>query len=380
MKFLFRSTVIFLLSLLIFSCTSVDSGKKFKEPELSLIFAGDIMAHTPNFSMKDFSIIWDDIREEVSDCDIAFANIEAPVDDSIPFESYPTFNMNSSYPIEAIKAGFNLFSLANNHTNDKGSSGIQATAKWAARIENETRHGVRPVYFSGLQEKNDFSYRTFYFGQWKILFIAATELLNTWANYSEINYYAPNQKGRTGFLNRVKTLKEKENCDLFIVSIHTSESEYVLTVEPKVNQFYHDLLENGADIVVSNHPHVIRPVEFIGSNSDNKIRKVIMYANGNTISSQRRKLDFENPAEIWQYTGDGELVKLILKFDENGFYLSEKNIQYITTYSNGNDLVIRKLNETFFNELDSDGKSKLSKYFRERKKLLENIKGIYTWQ
>ena len=105
-----------------------------------------------------------------------------------------------------------------------------------------------------------------------------------------------------------------------------------------------------------------------------------MYANGNTISSQRRKLDFENPAEIWQYTGDGELVKLILKFDENGFYLSEKNIQYITTYSNGNDLVIRKLNETFFNELDSDGKSKLSKYFRERKKLLENIKGIYTWQ
>ena len=241
---------------------SCQSAKRSRSKNLRLLFAGDIMAHTQNFAMKDYSLIWDDVRDMVQDADYSFANLEAPVDKSKPFESYPTFNMQPSYPAAALDAGFNLISLANNHSNDQGSQGIKATALWAAQIENggktattatktdsktvtraQTENGsktvtrARPVHFSGMTENNDYSVRQFYWKESKIVFIAVTELLNTWANYTEINYVPPTKKGRAAFVKKIAALKEELQPDLFIVSVHTSEEEYVLTVLPECRTF-----------------------------------------------------------------------------------------------------------------------------------------------
>ena len=49
---------------------------------LTLLFAGDIMAHKNNYAYPAFSRIWDDIAPVVQGADLAFANIEAPVSDS----------------------------------------------------------------------------------------------------------------------------------------------------------------------------------------------------------------------------------------------------------------------------------------------------------
>ena len=291
-----------LFSLALFSC---QSAKRPRSKKLRLLFAGDIMAHTQNFSMADYSLIWDDIREQVQAADFSFANLESPVMEERPFESYPTFNMQPSYPAAALDAGFNLISLANNHSNDQGSQGIKATALWAAQIEEAchsrahtdchsrapTRESfdkqiagsspamtasqapkkapqtggkpqtrARPVFFSGLTENGKMSFREFFWHEYKIAFVAVTELLNTWKNYEEINYVPPTKKGRAAFVQKIAGIKEEHEPDLFIVSVHTSEEEYVLTVLPEVQAFYRALLDAGADIVVSNHPHVVRPV------------------------------------------------------------------------------------------------------------------------
>ena len=76
---------------------------------LTLLFGGDIMAHEENFSMKDFSLIWADVKPLVSGADLSFANIESPVMDSKKWEGYPRFNMHSDYVRKAIEAGFNVF-------------------------------------------------------------------------------------------------------------------------------------------------------------------------------------------------------------------------------------------------------------------------------
>ncbi|MBR3543085.1 MAG: CapA family protein [Treponema sp.] len=73
-----------LFSLAFFSC---QRAKRPRSKNLRLLFAGDIMAHTQNFAMKDYSLIWDDVRDMVQDADYSFANLEAPVDKSKPFES-----------------------------------------------------------------------------------------------------------------------------------------------------------------------------------------------------------------------------------------------------------------------------------------------------
>ncbi len=393
-----------LLSLALFSC---QSAKRPRSKNLRLLFAGDIMAHTQNFSMADYSLIWDDIREQVSAADFSFANLESPVMEERPFESYPTFNMQPSYPAAALDAGFNLISLANNHSNDQGSQGIKATALWAAQIEKASqaqkaapqtdskaktraqtksegkpKTRARPVFFSGLTEDGQMSFREFFWHEYKIAFVAVTELLNTWKNYEEINYIPPTKKGRAAFVQKIAGIKEEHEPDLFIVSVHTSEEEYVLTVLPEVQAFYRALLDAGADIVVSNHPHVVRPVELVAEKDTKKIRKVIIYANGNTISGQRRALNYDDPNEIWNYTGDGQIVELEMALDEKGFFALNYKKSFISAYTPQGERspVIKRLDENFIHSLRENGEKKNSRYYEARLEALKKIKEIWTWR
>lgn len=384
----------FFSALLFFSCqttkqedASAPTAAKAPAPTkanktLKLVFAGDIMAHTQNFQMDDFSLIWDGIREKVGASDFAFANLEAPVVQSLPFESYPTFNMRHSYPQAAFDAGFNLISLANNHTDDKNTQGIRATQVWAEEVEARTKGTSREIYFSGLTEGGEFSFAQFYWNKKKILFIAATEILNTWKNYDKVNFITPNAQGRAAFVERVRRMREEFAPDIFVVSVHTGEEEYVMTVLESVKKFYRSLLDAGADIVVSNHPHVIRPVEFFGEQDSGKIRKVVMYANGNTISGQRRALNYANPLDTWEYTGDGQLVELELASDESGFFVQSHKINFLTTFTPAGTKspVIKILDEDFISELEAAGDAKNARYYRARLDALNKVKEIHTWQ
>ena len=381
-----------LFSLALFSC---QSAKRPRSKNLRLLFAGDIMAHTQNFSMADYSLIWDDIREQVSAADFSFANLESPVMEERPFESYPTFNMQPSYPAAALDAGFNLISLANNHSNDQEPSGIKATSEWSKEVEMKSQNRVqtqsaksvpqtraRPVFFSGLTEDGKMSFREFFWHEYKIAFVAVTELLNTWKNYEEINYVPPTKKGRAAFVQKIAGIKEEHEPDLFIVSVHTSEEEYVLTVLPEVQAFYRALLDAGADIVVSNHPHVVRPVELVAEKDTKKIRKVIIYANGNTISGQRRALNYDDPNEIWNYTGDGQIVELEMALDEKGFFALNYKKSFISAYTPQGERspVIKRLDENFIHSLRENGEKKNSRYYEARLEALKKIKEIWTWR
>ena len=105
-KCLFKS--IFLISLFfLFSCgttgnlvsdtaeeTSGESSEENENPSISLVFAGDIMAHETNYKSGNFNLIWQDIKPLVSSGDLSFANIEAPVNDDMEWSAYPQFNMH----------------------------------------------------------------------------------------------------------------------------------------------------------------------------------------------------------------------------------------------------------------------------------------------
>ena len=149
-----------------------------------------------------------------------------------------------------------------------------------------------------------------------------------------------------------------------------------------VKNFYNQLLDAGADILVSNHPHVIRPVEYIGHKEDKKIRKVIMYANGNTISGQRRALNYEDPQEIWNWTGDGQIVELELALDEEGFFALNCSTTFITAYTPQGERspVIKRLDENFIHSLKESGERKNAKYYEARLNALKKIKEIWTWR
>ena len=386
MKFWHSLFLICILALL--SCKTVPNSKsqnntqnqqienQSQQKKLTLLFAGDIMAHRPNYSMQDYSSIWEDIKPLVSSCDFSFANIESPVDDTLPFSPYPHFNMKSTYPEAAIDAGFNVFSLVNNHSNDQGLSGIKNTLKWADAVEEKTKDKERQVFFAGLKKSSDeeIGYKIINKNGWTIIFCAITEILNERTYVDYMNYVRPTDNERNLFKERIKKIKKENACDLFILSVHCSMPEYVRNVPESFRKYYYELLDCGVDIVWANHPHVVLEREFVGKKTDAYFSKLILYANGNTISAQRHEPQFLSPETERDFTGDGLLYKLTLsKKNENSTpKIVQSEAHYITTYiTTAWTFIVKFLDDNFIRYLKKHGRNDWASYIKMRKKFME---------
>ena len=367
MKFIKLS---FILIFLIINIFCIFSEENYKENYIDITFAGDIMAHNVNFNMKDYNKIYADILNITQNDDLTFCNLETPVDGTIPYETYPTFNVQPPYLDAAVNAGFEVFTLANNHTNDQNESGIKQTYKNFSILKDNPE---KTVYFSGIKEDKTvkFTYELIEIKGWKILYCGMTEFLNAYHDISLIDYVPATTKRRNEYLSFLKELRKENPCDVFIVAIHTSDPEYVRTVSTERKKFFRQVLDAGVDIVWGNHPHVTQEWEVFTDDSG-KARKMIMYSTGNTISGQRGRPDYANPEGKYEYTGDSILMEVSLVKEKNGFYMDYIEPTYITTHveSNG-EYVIKKLTDGFINRQSEKDK----KYYTTRLELMKKITG-----
>ena len=361
--------------------------KNHDKDTIDLLFAGDIMAHSVNYYITSYSKIWRDVKYMIEEPDLAFANIEAPIDTSREASSYPNFNMTQKYVQAAVDAGFDVFSLCNNHSNDQYKNGILETIKTTQAITQETLDQTgHQIYFSGLKNSPDspLTYNYFEVNSWKILFLPITELLNRPDASAYVNFIKPDEESRKAFQKYVKELREANPCDLFIISIHTSEPEYTRVITDRQNEFYMNLLESGADVVWANHAHIIKDRKIV-VNTNTGRDKLIMYANGNTISGQRTKpeLASKNPNGERDNTGDGLFYKVTFHKEKDGSMKIKKcEPQFITTYINtASEYVIKPLNQDFVDYLYDVPRTNWAKYIERRIKInKEATKDLIEWQ
>lgn len=366
------------ISLSLFSCKTTSGIQISQEPnsnrQIELVFAGDIMAHT-EITRKNMDSTFEDIKEILKTADFSFANFESPIDDKLPVSSYPTFNCHKDYAIKAMEAGFNVFSLANNHSNDFFKEGIDSTKKIFDEKKSEG------IYSTGLKDNADeeIEFIVLEKNGWKILFAAVTEVLNFKKDIEFFNYVKPEKNERENFLRLLKVKKEKSGCDLLIVSFHTQEEEYVTSIAEKSKKFYYSIIDSGADILWVNHPHVAKSWETINT-AENK-QKIIFYSVGNTISAQRRTPGFDNPNGKRDFTGDSFLFRVVMKKENEHVMLEQIEPVLITTFINKkNEFVIKQLNDEFIKQLREEGNIKWADYLLERKKIMNTIEGIISWQ
>lgn len=357
------------------------------ESTLTILFTGDLMAHNVNYNMSDYSIIWDGVRDEISSCDLVLANIEAPIDTTKEPSSYPAFNMPKKYVQEAINAGFNVFSLCNNHTNDQGRSGILHTIDTTEQLTLSEAEKNNIIYFSGTKRtiEEPFTYNLVEKNDWKILFLPITEILNTPQANQYINYLPSTKAKRDHFIEFVKQLREENPCDLFVLSVHANETEYIRTVTQSQEKFYQDLLEAGVDVVWANHAHIIKDRKVM-INSETNQAKIIMYANGNVVSGQRTSpnLKLENPITERDNTGDGIFYKVTFKKtskNQTPVFVKSDNL-FTTVYKTPtNRYVVEFLNDDFFNKLREENRNDWANYAEKRLNIdKEYTKEIIEWQ
>ena len=102
---------------------------------LRLIFAGDLMGHTPVHEAAlqedgsyDYTACFKYVKDYVQSADLAIANLEVTLAGP-PYTGYPQFSAPISFATAAWEAGFDILTTANNHCMDRGKYGLEATLR-----------------------------------------------------------------------------------------------------------------------------------------------------------------------------------------------------------------------------------------------------------
>ena len=347
--------------------------------EITLTFTGDLMAHTNVTRMKDFSIIYEDILHIMKNDDLTFTNLETPVVNNLDYENFPNFNVKNPFPLAAINAGIEVFSLTNNHTNDQGLEGIKSTRKFFEDYNNSQIDESKKVYFAGIKEKSgeDFTYQVIEKNGFKIIFMAFTEIFNTPNYRSWFDTQGTTDENRKNLYKKITELKKQHSADIFVLSVHCEEPEYVRTVTKKRKDFYHNLLDAGVDILWANHPHVTQEWEVVKSDKTPYKTKYIMYSVGNFVSGQRYRRNYQDPESAREYTGDSFLFQIKFVKTNKIIYSDTINPILITNHTdNYGNTYIKVLNQDFIDSLKAQDK----KYYQKRLELMNQIEGKTIWQ
>ena len=263
-----------------------------KEPEvktskLSLVMVGDGLLHSSVYNdaykdgVYDFKPQLEYIKPIVQNYDLAFYNQESILGGtSIGLSDYPTFNSPWEFGDAMIDAGFNLVSLANNHTMDRGEKAIINSCEyWKTKdvltagsyCSSEEANEIK------IKEKNGIKYTllAYTYGTNGISVPSGKEYL--------VNLYS-DEKAK----NDIEKVRDK--VDLLIVSMHWgTEYRSEPTEEQKRQANY--LSSLGVDIIIGTHPHVIEPITYINDT-------LVIYSLGNFISAQSTNNDYNTMVEL----------------------------------------------------------------------------------
>ena len=362
------------------------SGKSASASQVTplvLTFAGDLMAHTVNFDMKNYDLIYKDVEKILHNDDLSFVNIETPVCDALPLSTYPSFNVHTPYLRAAAQAGFDVLSFANNHTNDHGTTGIDGTLASVRTVQKERAAAdILPPFlaFSGLKDsENDHIQVTpLSYKGWNILFCSVTEILNSYdASKNRLYYSAPTKQGRAALLALIKEARNRYPCDLFVLGLHLNEPEYGRTVSNAKKAWFKQLGEAGIDIIWAHHPHVMQSWETITVERPLVLQEAIiseqckvfcMYSMGNFISGQRWHTRYDDPAFYREYTGDAVLLQLTCTRNKAGRADFLVSPLLITQYNEPAYPVVKRFTQEWIETLNQKEK----KYFKKRFELMQD--------
>jgi hypothetical protein len=250
------------------------------------------------------------LRNELRNADIVVGNLEGVLYDhgksrkDTSKAGLFSFRMPESYAVTLREMGFDVMSLANNHSMDFGAAGLEATLR-ALKAE-----GIQPMGVPGAE-------------------MAVVRVRNTtvaFLNYSYLPAFA-----RLDDVARISAeiRHARTQADMVVVTVHggkegvgaagaPSGDEYFMNeYRGDILKFSHLAIDAGASAVFGHGPHVVRPYEIYKD-------KPIFFSLGNFVGyrslSTRGKLANSIIAEV-RFSPQGKLLGagvIPLKLDRSG--------------------------------------------------------------
>lgn len=256
---------------------------------IKMAVIGDIMCHNSQYKdaydsktqTYDFSYVFTDIKEYINSADIAVGNLETTfAGKEKGYSNYPRFNTPEQLAINLKDLGIDVVSTANNHCMDTNYAGLVSTLKYLDEVgishtgTNDTAEKQNEIL---IKDVNGI----------KIAFLSFT--------YGTNGIPVPTDKGFSVnlideelLLKQINLAKEKKT-DLICVSMHWG-IEYQLKQNSEQEKLAELLFNNGVDIILGSHPHVLQPMEKrVVTLEDGTVKDCfVIYSLGNFMSGQTK--------------------------------------------------------------------------------------------
>lgn len=219
------------------------------------------------------------IRNTIHQHDLAMFNLESPLsteEDCFPLRKKHTFRGDPKYAEILKNSGFNIASIANNHTIDCGKTALLETMEYLKQVniipsgagENQEYAQQPSIIVKNGQVVAVFSFLEF------LLESTTYHISQPYPAYSDIYRLCDNIK------------KVKRYVDNVIISFHWGKENSIKPTSRQI-EYAHKLIDAGADLIIGHHPHVLQTVEKYKS-------KYIFYSLGNFIFDQKKPIQNES--------------------------------------------------------------------------------------
>lgn len=225
---------------------------------IRFIATGDVIpARVANYtavSKNDFSWPFAKTMNLLKNGDITFINLEAPLVKYCPLTNTGMVFCGDQRNVGGLlMAGVDVANLANNHSANHGKEGVIETVE-LLRSVNIATTGVSGIYYK------------------KIKGVSFAFL-----GYNDIEKN-PNISSADEEKIKIELEEARKNADIVVVAFHWGD-EYTAQPNKRQIELAHLAVDNGADLIIGNHPHWIQPIELYKG-------KFIMYAHGNFVFDQ----------------------------------------------------------------------------------------------
>ncbi len=195
--------------------------------------------------------LFDGTRDTLKAADLAFCNLECPLSDrGVAQKRRFLFRADPALALKLHSNGLSVISLANNHTLDYGRDAMLDT------VEAVRKAGMTPVG-AGTDMADASRPRIVTRHGLRVGFLAYCDL----PSYGVV--ILPDRPAiacvdSDSLPAQIRAAKAK--CDALVVSFHWGV-EYMKRPTERQKKLAHLCIDNGADLILGHHPHVLQPVE-----------------------------------------------------------------------------------------------------------------------
>ena len=257
--------------------------KEYGGPKVTLVMVGDILLHTPvaesgvqEDGSYNFDALFANVKEEILAADLALVNQEVIIGGKeLDVSGYPSFNAPYELGDALVEAGFDVVLHATNHALDQGKKGVRnCLSFWEEHYPEIAVLGI-----NGSQEAQDEEIYVYEQDGIRIAILNYTYGTNGIAMPSDMPY-AVNLLEEEKVISDIARAREQAD---FIVACPHWGTEYQLVPSAEQERWTELFLDQGVDLVLGTHPHVIEPIEWIprGDGTDGML---VYYSLGNFVN------------------------------------------------------------------------------------------------